>query len=1254
MKKIIFTFLLIFLVTLHVNAQTTITSWTYDPLNGTASSPTPNIGSGTSAIVNLATPITAQGLSSTTGCGSGNSGNAWQHQNFDPGSSNEVNGVQFKAGTTGYTNIIFTWDLRFSNTAPNTIRLQYTTDGSTWNNFTMSVINTTYCLGSINTNGCYETNTGDSYRRIRVDFTSITAANNNPNFGVRLLASYYQSSGQYRQSTTPASVTTGSGTWRFDNVSFLGTPTSTGAVISGSTSICSGGSANINVTITGGTSPYTVVYSPDGGTTQITKTSYTSGSNITVTPASTTTYTIVSVKDSGNNIISPVSGSAVVTVTAGSSPTFTSSATTNSCASTDIVYTTQSGMDNYSWTFLKGVSAAVLNIDYIITAGSTSSETVTVQWVLVSGTATFSATVTYNSCSGASVTSSTTVYFLPSTPTWAAQPSGYVCTNVAQTYTTAASKSNYVWTIPGVVGTDYTVTYFQNVTSVASSNLANKLVITWLTAESKTVTVNYSNQASPNCQSATSLSNTITVLAPPVISSFGPIAAQVLCTGGSFSPLTVVATGSGTLTYTWIRRNPGPLPSGWTGTTAAYQTFTPTLGASGGYTVTVGNGATGCSVTPPIPAGPFTITPASVGGTVSGSATVCTSTANTSLSLSGNTGSVLYWQSSTDSTFATGVSTISNTTTSLTATGVTTTTYYRAVVQNSTCSTANSASGNITVSSATWNGSSWINGPPTSTKQVVFDSDYTSAGSGAGDLEACSLKVNSNKNVVVSPGDTFNVQNEVIVDASATPGILNFESGSSLVQVNSVGVINTVNIRYKRNVSGLNGYDYVYWSSPVYSTGSNGQLLDGIYSSPAQGYKYKWDPTATNANSTQGNWISASGDYMIPGKGYIVRTSSSYGLTNQTINADFTGVPNNGTLSLPINRGSLSGLNDNYNLLGNPYPSSISIIKFLQNNTSIDGNVSLWKHTNAPTSSTSPFYQNFQYNYYNDYITVNGTGGSNSTTTPYYIGAGQGFYVSMSENPVTDYGSLSGSITFLNSMRDKTYDNSIFYKSASEKNRIWLDLLDSNNNPIRTLIGYVENATNDEDRMYDAEITMGPENKIYSVINNKPYIIQGKSLPFDINDQVPLGITIDSSGAYKIAINEVDGLFEQGQSIYLEDKLLHVIFNLRQAPYVFTTDQGTFNDRFVLRYTDTSLSNSDFSDLSSSIVVFKSHDFVTIQSDKTLIGEVVVYDIQGRIIHDFKNLTTSEFQFSVPTAQQVLVLKIITANNLSFYRKILN
>jgi hypothetical protein len=206
-NTVIFPFLLFFLASLNANAQSTIASWTYDPVQGTTSNPTPNIGTGTSSVVNLVTaPTTAQGISSITGCGSGNTGFGWQHLNFDPGSSNEVNGLRYNVGTTGYSNIIVSWDQRFSKTAPNTVRLQYTTNGSTWVNYTMTGSNTTICAGSINVNGCFETNTGDSYRRVKVDLSSIVAANNNANFGVRILASHYQLTGQYRQSNTPSSI----------------------------------------------------------------------------------------------------------------------------------------------------------------------------------------------------------------------------------------------------------------------------------------------------------------------------------------------------------------------------------------------------------------------------------------------------------------------------------------------------------------------------------------------------------------------------------------------------------------------------------------------------------------------------------------------------------------------------------------------------------------------------------------------------------------------------------------------------------------------------------------------------------------------------------------------------------------------------------------------------------------------------------------------------------------------------------------
>ncbi|TDE48031.1 beta strand repeat-containing protein, partial [Flavobacterium sp. GT3P67] len=82
------------------------------------------------------------------------------------------------------------------------------------------------------------------------------------------------------------------------------------AALSGTSSICNGSNAILTVTISGGLSPYTVVYT---GGTGGTVTSYISGSNISVSPISNTTYTLISVTDA-NGCAATVTGSAVVTV----------------------------------------------------------------------------------------------------------------------------------------------------------------------------------------------------------------------------------------------------------------------------------------------------------------------------------------------------------------------------------------------------------------------------------------------------------------------------------------------------------------------------------------------------------------------------------------------------------------------------------------------------------------------------------------------------------------------------------------------------------------------------------------------------------------------------------------------------------------------------------------------------------------------------------------------------------------------------
>lgn len=86
------------------------------------------------------------------------------------------------------------------------------------------------------------------------------------------------------------------------------------SILSGVDSICSGSSANLQVAITGGLAPYTVVYSD--GTSNFTVLTYVSGADIAVSPIANTTYTLVSVTSAIGIVGTGNIGSPIVTVNA--------------------------------------------------------------------------------------------------------------------------------------------------------------------------------------------------------------------------------------------------------------------------------------------------------------------------------------------------------------------------------------------------------------------------------------------------------------------------------------------------------------------------------------------------------------------------------------------------------------------------------------------------------------------------------------------------------------------------------------------------------------------------------------------------------------------------------------------------------------------------------------------------------------------------------------------------------------------------
>jgi hypothetical protein len=124
-------------------------------------------------------------------------------------------------------------------------------------------------------------------------------------------------------------------------------------------------------------------------------------------------------------------------------------------------------------------------------------------------------------------------------PTFTAPVSGSACQSANVTYTTQSGKTNYIWTIGGTAGVDYTVTS-------GGSSTDNNLVVKWLTTGSKTVTVNYT---SGGCQGITPASSTITVNANAIILT-QPANPLAICAAAGAVTMGITASGSIT-SYRW-------------------------------------------------------------------------------------------------------------------------------------------------------------------------------------------------------------------------------------------------------------------------------------------------------------------------------------------------------------------------------------------------------------------------------------------------------------------------------------------------------------------------------------------------------------------------------------------------------------------------------------------------------------------------------------------------------------------------------
>ena len=555
----------------------------------------------------------------------------------------------------------------------------------------------------------------------------------------------------------------------------------------------------------------------------------------------------------------------------------------------------------------------------------------------------------------------------------------------------------------------------------------------------------------------------------------------------------------------------------------------------------------------------------------------------------------------------------------------------RAISTNSTSANSNEIAVTTLDDSTTWNGAVWSNGTPTTGLDAIIAGNYNTATNGG--FTARTLTVNSGTFTIAEDGTSPAVDNSVTVVNAITnnAAAANFIVANNAVLLQTSDAANTGNITVNRDSSPLYRQDYTLWSAPV--TGQN------LRNFSTQTLFNRFSGYNTTANAYAQLLFTTNDMNTInfePGQGYLIRMPNNWTEYNTVTPVPgtpyqgvFVGTPNNGPKTVNI---SAAGLG--YNLIGNPYPSPISVSGFFADNAGVQQTIYFWRKRNGVAGS--------------GYATSTGMGTTsahpsfNGLNIENTIAVGQGFLIKSTG---------ATAVTFNNDIRGD-HSGPLFFRNPTEKHRMWLNLSNATDVVGQTLLGYIDGATQGFDNGIDGLYFDDSAIALTSLIGDATYAIQGRSMPFEATDMVPLQFKTDAAGSYTITLSQFDGLFNGDQDIFLKDLQTNTEHDLKGAPYTFATEAGMFNNRFQVVYQQSTL-GIDNPDAVTSIVVYTQDRQLMVNAGVQNMTTVSLYDISGRLVFTQSAIHASQVALTAVPKQQVLMMKITMDNGNNIWKKII-
>lgn len=475
----------------------------------------------------------------------------------------------------------------------------------------------------------------------------------------------------------------------------------------------------------------------------------------------------------------------------------------------------------------------------------------------------------------------------------------------------------------------------------------------------------------------------------------------------------------------------------------------------------------------------------------------------------------------------------------------------------------------------TYNGTDWLPSEPTGNATDIDDIIITSGDvTFNNDISANTITINPGASLTINTGTTVNTTIGLTLQSTAT------SFASVIVDGTLTGTVN-----YQRFVNATaNGNDLIAppfvgqtWAD--FLTNNQSVLLS---SGSTYGFA-PFDKTAIPAQYV--NYTEATVSALVNGLGYRTATAAGETLT-------FTGTVATAPVAAPI---TTSGAGyEQWNLIGNPFPSYITLSEFLAEN-----------NAKFATEEAGIYgYNGSDFTVYNlAYAQANpGT----------QIAPGQGFYVAAA--------TVAETVTFTNTMRTTGTDDDFINGRTNNTSISYLQLqLSTASNATATEFYFTANASQGLDHGYDAARFGNtiPEFALYSHLvqdnQGRAMLVQSLSDNDLTNVTVALGVNANQGEQITFSINE--STLPQTVQVYLEDNVTNTFTLLNTGDYTITPSESVNGTgRFFLRYADSALNTSQ-NELNS-LNVFAQAETKTIEIRGLLAHKTTctLYDIQGRAI----------------------------------------